>query len=159
MKTPFDSQMRELNEQMNQTFVWYGDESHHVSENQKNQDANAAEMSDHAFAARMSAKIGHLYHHAHHDLVDALDHGTVDLATMPEAKMPSLLQKMSPEARMPFLEEKIAERDRVRRQMADVISKRHALPAAKDVRTVRKRWRKDRGPRRRSHRSRQKPGD
>jgi len=126
MKTPFDSQMRELNEQMNQTFVWYGDESHHVSENQKNQDANAAEMSDHAFAARMSAKIGHLYHHAHHDLVDALDHGTVDLATMPEAKMPSLLQKMSPEARMPFLEEKIAERDRVRRQMADVISKRHA---------------------------------
>lgn len=127
MKTPFDSRMRELNEEMNRTFVWFGEEAHKVAENQKNQDDNMAKMSDHAFAARMSAKIGHLYHHAHHDLLDAIDHGNVDLATMPEAKMPGLLQKMSPEQRMAFLEEKMVQRDHIRRQMADVISKRHAF--------------------------------
>lgn len=127
MMTPFDSRMRELNEEMNRTFVWFGEGAEKAAKNQEMQDRNAGKMSDHAFAARMSAKIGHLYHHAHHDLVDAIDHGVVELARMPEAKMPEALQVMSPEQRMEFVEDKVAERDRIRRQMADVISKRHAF--------------------------------
>lgn len=127
METPFDSRMRELNEEMNATFVWHGEGSQHAAANQKVQDENAAKMSDHAFAARMSAKIGHLYHHAHHDLIDAINHGKVDLATMPEAKMPEDLQKMTPQQRVSFVEDKVAARDGIRRQMADVIAKRHAF--------------------------------
>lgn len=127
MKTPFDAKMRELNKKMNETFVWYGEGGPKAAENQAKQDANMAKMSDHAFAARMSAKIGHLYHHAHSDLIDALDHKMVDLAKMPEAKMPEMLRAMSAEQRMAFLEKKIAARQQVRIQMADVISKRHAF--------------------------------
>ena len=133
MMTPFDSRMRELNERMNATFVWFGEESENAAANQDEQDKNAAKMSDHAFAARMSAKIGHLYHHAHHDLIDAIDHGNVDLAKMEEAKMPESLQVMSADERVKFVEEKVAERDRVRREMADVISKRHAFLQQKMV--------------------------
>ena len=127
METPFDSRMRELNKEMNGTFVWHGEGSQHSARNQQVQDDNAAKMSDHAFAARMSAKIGHLYHHAHHDLIDAIKHGKVDLATMPEAKMPEALQKMTPEQRASFVEDKLAARDGIRRQMADVIAKRHTF--------------------------------
>ena len=127
METPFDSRMRELNREMNKTFVWHGEGSQQAAQNQQAQDDNAAKMPDHACAARMSATIGHLYHHAHHDLIDAVDHGKVDLATMPEAKMPEALQKMTPEQRDSFVEGKLAARDGIRRQMADVIAKRHAF--------------------------------
>lgn len=127
MKTPYDAKMRELNKQMNDTFVWYGEGGEKAAQNQKMQDANMAKMSDHAFAARMSAKIGHLYHHAHNDLIDALDHKMVTLDKMPAAKMPQNLRVMSAEERVAFLNKKLASRQQVRRMMADLISKRHAF--------------------------------
>lgn len=105
IETPFDSRMRELNEEMNATFFWHGEGSQHAGANQKVQDENTAKMPNHALAAQMSAKIGHLYHHARHYLIDAINHGKVDLATMPEAKM----------------------LNDIRRQMADVIARRHAF--------------------------------
>ena len=126
MKTPYDAKMRELNKRMNDTFVWYGDNAKKASENQQMQDRNAADMSDHAFAARMSAKIGHLYHHVHDELIDAISHGVVKLDEMPEDKMPEELKVMSPELRREFVERKIAQRNGSRRAMAEVISLRHA---------------------------------
>lgn len=127
VKTPFDGQMRALNREMNETFVWYGKHSHKTADNQKHQDENTAKMSDHAFAARMSAKIGHLYHHVDHDLVDAMNHGKVKLNKMPEDLMPANLRVMTVDQRMEFLNRKIGDRQAVRRRMADVIAKRHAF--------------------------------
>jgi hypothetical protein len=127
LNTPFDARIRKLNTEMNATFVWYGDGGEEAAANQKTQDENMAKMSDHAFAARMSAKIGHLYHHAHHDLIDALDHKMVDLNKMPAAIMPDNLRAMSNKQRMAFLNQKIAERQKIRRKMADIISQRHAF--------------------------------
>lgn len=125
METPQDEKMRELNRRMNETFVWFGEGAQEAAKNQAKQDANAQKMSDHAYAARMSAKVGHLYHHVHHDLVDALAHGTVDMSTLPENKMPPMLANMAPEERMSFIAEKTRERKMVRRLMADVITQRH----------------------------------
>lgn len=126
LMTPYDKEMRELNDQMNETFVWYGKNAKKASKNQQMQDRNAADLSDHAFASRMSAKIGHLYHHVHDDLVDAVSHGAVNLDRMPEDKMPEELKVMSPDDRRNYIREKIEQRNRVRRQMAEVISTRHA---------------------------------
>ena len=125
METPFDEEMRYLNKRMNDTFVWYGSGAGEAAKNQRAQDENAQKMSDHAFAARMSAKIGHLYHHVHHDLVDAIAHGKVDLANMPDDKMPESLVKLSPAERIKFVEEKTRQRQAVQRKMADVITSRH----------------------------------
>ena len=125
IQTPFDERMRKLNEKMNATFVWYGPGSTEAAKNQSQQDANAKEMSDHAFAARMSAKIGHLYHHVHHDLIDAIAHGKVDLATMPEAEMPELMVKLTPAERIEMITDKTRQRQAVQREMADLISSRH----------------------------------
>ena len=41
--------------------------------------------------------------------------------------MPEDLQKMTPQQRVSFVEDKVAARDGIRRQMADVIAKRHAF--------------------------------
>ncbi len=125
MPTPFDAKMRQLNDEMNATFVWYGKDQGKAKKNQAKQDENAEEMSDHAFAARMSTKIGHLYHHVEYDLVDALMHKHVDLAKMPEEKMPTELQAKSPSDRMAFMDEMISRRKSVRRRMADLLSQRH----------------------------------
>ena len=125
IETPYDKPMRELNAKLNDTFVWFGDGSHHAASNQHKQDANALELSDHAFAARMSAKIGHLYHHVHHDLIDAIRHGKVDPSKMAVEQMPSLLASLDAEARMKLISDKTNERQIIRRKMADLISKRH----------------------------------
>ena len=125
MPTPFDAKMRELNDEMNATFVWYGKDQSKAKKNQAKQDENADKMSDHAFAARMSTKIGHLYHHVEHDLVDALMHKHVSLADMPEGKMPTELEAKSPSDRIAFMDEMISRRKSVRRRMADLLSQRH----------------------------------
>ena len=118
--------MRELNTKLNETFVWFGEGSHHAATNQHEQDANALNLSDHAFAARMSAKIGHLYHHVHHDLIDAIKHGKVDPSQMAVEQMPPLLASLDAEARMKLISDKTNERV-IRRKMADLVSKRIAL--------------------------------
>ncbi len=125
IKTPLDGKMRELNRKMNETFIWYGDGSDKAAKNQQSQDKNADRMSDHAFAARMSAKIGHLYHHVHHDLVDAYRHGKVDLEKMSPSSMPENLREMSKEERMQYVTRMTEQRQSIRRQMADVIAQRH----------------------------------
>lgn len=124
MPTPFDARMRELNEEMNETFVWYGKGAAKAAANQGKQDRNADKMSDHAFAARMSAKIGHLYHHVEHDLVDAINHGHASLDKMPESLMPPALAKMSASERGAYMDARIASRSSVRRRMAEVLSQR-----------------------------------
>ncbi|MEO1525637.1 MAG: vWA domain-containing protein [Planctomycetota bacterium] len=122
--TPYDGKMRELNEEMNATFLWYGKGADKAAANQGKQDRNAEKMSDHAFAARMSAKIGHLYHHVDHDLVDAMTHGHATLDKMPESVMPSVLAEKSASERREFMSELIARRKGVRRRMAEVLSLR-----------------------------------
>ena len=125
IETPYDKPMRELNTKLNETFVWFGEGSHHAATNQHEQDANALNLSDHAFAARMSAKIGHLYHHVHHDLIDAIKHGKVDPSKMAVEQMPPLLASLDAEARLKLISDKTNERQVIRRKMADLISKRH----------------------------------
>lgn len=124
MPTPYDEVMRELNDEMNATFVWYGSGGEKASRNQEKQDKNADRMSDHAFAARMATKAGHLYHHVNHDLVDAMQHRKVNLSKMPEKLMPVALRDKSPSDRADYMDEMIDRRKSVRRKMAEVLSKR-----------------------------------
>ena len=122
--TPYDGMMRELNEEMNATFLWYGKGAKKAASNQGKQDRNADKMSDHAFAARMSAKIGHLYHHVEHDLVDAITHGHTSLDKMPESLMPTVLGERSKAERREYMDDLISRRKNVRRKMAEVLSQR-----------------------------------
>ncbi len=122
--TPYDSEFRNLNKRMNDSFVWYGSSAKKHRMNQIAQDKNASSISNAAFAKRMSAKVGHLYKHVHSDLVDAIQHGHVKMESMPESKMPENLREMSKQERMDYLNSKIEEREKVRREMATLIAKR-----------------------------------
>ena len=126
LKTPYDAKFRELNRRMNESFVWYGKNASKHMKNQIEQDKNASKMSNSAFASRMSSKIGHLYKHVHSDLVDAVQHGHLNMETMPEKLMPENIRAMSANERMKYLNSKIADREKVRRDMATLISKRQS---------------------------------
>ena len=126
LKTPYDTQFRELNRRMNDSFVWYGKDAAKHMKNQIEQDKNARKMSNSAFASRMSSKIGHLYKHVHSDLVDAIQHGHLSMKTMPEKLMPENVRAMPPSERTEYLIGKIADREQVRREMATLISQRDA---------------------------------
>ena len=66
-------------------------------------------------------KIGHLYHHVNHDLIDAIRHGKVDPSKMAVEQMPPLLASLDAEARMKLISDKTNERQVIRRKMADLI--------------------------------------
>lgn len=126
LETPYDSRFRELNRRMNETFVWFGKNADKAMRNQIEQDENAASLSTRAFAARMSAKIGHLYRHVHSDLVDAVQHGKMDLAKMRDGQWPTAMRAMPMPERIQAVRDAMARREQVRREMATVISQRHA---------------------------------
>ncbi|MGF1581667.1 MAG: hypothetical protein ACFCD0_20250 [Gemmataceae bacterium] len=124
LSTPMDPDLRKLNRQMSETFVWYGPNAGKAKKNQEQQDKNAARMSDQAFASRMATKIGHLYIHVQSDLIDAIQHGHVELDNMPERKMPESLQRMTAQERKRFVAKLTKRRDEIRRKMATVIANR-----------------------------------
>ncbi len=124
LRTPMDPELRKLNRHMSETFVFYGRNAERARRNQELQDTNAAKMSDQVFAARMATKIGHLYVHVHSDLIDAIEHGHVKLANMPESKMPENLRKMTPKERKQYVAKFTQRRDQIRRKMATVIAQR-----------------------------------
>lgn len=124
-ETPFDGEFRVLNKRMNETFLWYGKDAEKSRRNQLEQDRNSQKMSNDVFAQRMSAKIGHLYRHDHADLVDAVHHGSVDLSQMSEDEMPATLRAMATSERAAHVTKMIESRERVRREMASLIAKRH----------------------------------
>lgn len=130
LETPYDSEFRMLNRRMNESFVWYGKNGKKHAKNQADQDRNSQQMSNSAFASRMSSKIGHLYKHVHSDLVDAVQHGQIQLDSMPEKLMPESLKAMTSDERKAFMALKISDREQVRREMATLISKRNAWIAS-----------------------------
>jgi hypothetical protein len=88
--TPYDSRLRELNVELNKTYVPYGEHGSKRRDNQIRQDMNAEAMSAPAAASRAVTKAGSAYRGAGWDLVDALEAGTALDDIAPEALPPEM---------------------------------------------------------------------
>lgn len=136
VETPYDAELRVLNERMNETFMWYGKDGERAMRNQIEQDQNAEQLSDHAFAARMSAKIGHLYQHVHDDLVDAHQHDQLNLQSAKRSRMPEEIKDLSDEEMLERIDAMAGRREQIRREMADTLAKRNLFLHRKMSETI-----------------------
>jgi hypothetical protein len=133
--TPYDARLAELGGALGRTLVAYGDAKERDGARRKLEageemargaagaSAPAAVAAD---RATMLSKGGRL---DEADLVAAVADGRVKLEDLPAEKLPEGMRKMTPEERKAFVAKKSEEREAVRKEMADLETKRAAFLA------------------------------
>ena len=112
VSTPMDKDLTALNDELNDTYVAYGQTGDASRKNQLEQDSNVAAMSAPAMASRAAAKASHLYKSESWDLIDAVNSGK-SLGDVAEEELPDVMQEMEAEERATFIEEKSKKRDEI----------------------------------------------
>ncbi len=127
--TPYDNKIDQLNNQLNDTYIPYGNKGRMKKEQQNLQDNNASSMGKSVKISRAISKSKHVYKNDSWDLVDANKSGTVALEELDEEELPAEMQKMNTEERKDFVSKKSADRKRIQQQITDLSKKRSSYIA------------------------------
>ena len=128
---PQDEQLVKLNDELNTTFIAYGNVEMRKKAQQRQlaQDQNAAQANLAANASRIQFKGSGLYNNTHWDLCDALSQKVVKLEDLKEEELPDELKKMKPEDRKAYIDGMIAKRKELQAQIKEVSDARSAYIA------------------------------
>lgn len=130
--TPFDSELGQLNDQLNQTYIAFGQEGSLRQERQVAQDQNAAQYGAGNVASRAASKSKKsAYNNKTWDAVDAMEENEEVVAEMKEEFLPDNMKKMTVEERKAYIQEKAEERATVQKQIQEVAKKRESFIADK----------------------------
>ncbi|MFO7907188.1 MAG: vWA domain-containing protein [Pirellulaceae bacterium] len=124
IEAPQDEEISKLNEELNQTYVAYGERGKAAERNQMAQDANAARQSAGSVIQRAVTKANAFYRNSSWDLVDAVTKGRVDLAKVEKESLPENMREMTPEQREAYLNEKAAKRKDLQQRINTLNSQR-----------------------------------
>ena len=119
-ESPYDDDIRVLNDQLNATYIPYGEDGTRGLNRQLQQDVNAGA----AIVTRGSSKSSAYYRNASWDLVDAIDEEAVDLATLPEDALPMELQGLTLEEKESYIEGVESKRVEIQAEIRDLTGKR-----------------------------------
>jgi hypothetical protein len=126
--TPMDEELSKLSADLDGTVVAFGDEES-VARKRKADDM-AAEMPAAAVAERGAFKSASGRMGAY-DLIGALESGEVELKDVKKENLPAEMREMNEDEKKAFIEHKQADRDNIRRQIAELSKKRDAFIKAK----------------------------
>lgn len=115
--TPFDKELVRLGEELNGTYVAYGREGETSKERQAVQDKNAAAMGAASSVQRSVAKAQEAYTNEGWDLADAVQSGTVKIASVKDDDLPVEMRKMSLAEREKYVDGLIARRAELQRKI------------------------------------------
>jgi hypothetical protein len=131
IETPYDNELAELGQQLNDTYLGYGTFGKDYKKRQAEQDLNAANYSLTVMAERTLTKSGSQYKNEAWDIVDAEKEGKVKVTEIPEDQLPEEMQKMSKEDRAAYVEKKAKEREKLQKKIEELNKKRTAYLAEK----------------------------
>ncbi len=121
---PQDQKLAELNKQLNETYVPYGQEGEEAAKRQAAQDSNSSGVSLGMLAQRVKSKASVAYKAASWDLVDAIKDGLLKLEELDEEAMPEAMSDMSIQEQEAYIIEKSEERQSLQRQIQELAKKR-----------------------------------
>jgi hypothetical protein len=128
--TPMDATLAELNQQLNTTYIPFGEDGDAGRANQLEQDAVVSEFSEQAMASRAITKSSALYSSGRWDLVDAVKDGK-KLDDVPAAALPEPMQSMSESEREGYVGKIAEKRQQVQGQIQTLAKERAAYIEAK----------------------------
>lgn len=120
--SPYDDDIRLLNDQLNATYIPYGEDGTRGMQRQLEQDMNAGA----AIVTRGASKSSAYYRNATWDLIDAFNDNAVDLATLDDAALPEELQGLTLEEKEAYITSTQAERAEIQSQIRELTTQREA---------------------------------
>ncbi|MEY8847900.1 hypothetical protein AB9K26_03740 [Psychroserpens sp. XS_ASV72] len=124
VSTPFDDQILNLNQQLNNTYIAYGSLGQTKMELQSQQDDNAKGYSSENAVSRTVSKSSHLYKNATWDLVDAAQEKDFDFKSIDKKDLPKNLQGKTAEEVEAYISKKSEERKSIQYQIQTLNQKR-----------------------------------
>ncbi|HMC63494.1 MAG TPA: vWA domain-containing protein [Gemmataceae bacterium] len=125
--TPMDKELASLSEKISTTYLCYGEMGREKAANQVAQDANAKQLSLAAAATRGTSKGGGLYRNSEWDLVDRCkEDPKFDVRKVADKDLPENMRKMKPDERVAYVKKKAAEREDIKKKIAELSKKREA---------------------------------
>ncbi len=129
---PQDKKIADLNAQLNQTYLPYGDSGKVAAKRQREQDEKSSEYSLGLLAERVKSKISSVYNNAKWDLLDAMESGDVELEALDDAALPAPMVGMSVEQKKDYVAQQKQERVRLQEEIQTLTEEREAY-VAKEV--------------------------
>ncbi len=129
---PQDKRIVELNAQLNETYIPYGQQGRIKAQRQKEQDSQSESISSSLLSKRAITKSSTYYKNSKWDLVDALEEGEVteeQVASMDKAMLPPEMQAMSAEKKKKYIAEKAEKRAKLKEEIKGLSEARKAYVA------------------------------
>ncbi|MBE0570062.1 MAG: VWA domain-containing protein [Ignavibacteriaceae bacterium] len=117
IETPFDDELVQLGQKINETYIAFGYEGNELKQRQKEQDDNATNLAPSVMVERSVTKGSGQYNNSTWDLVDAKKDGSLDLTKIPKDQLPKEMQKMSLEEQKKYIDDKAKEREKIQSEI------------------------------------------
>lgn len=111
IETPFDDELVQLGQKINETYIAFGYEGNELKQRQKEQDDNASSLAPSVMVERTVTKGSGQYNNSSWDLVDAKKDGSLDLAKIPKDQLPKEMQNMTLDEQKKYIDKKAKERE------------------------------------------------
>lgn len=127
--TPFDKELAELSEDLDNTRVYYGNKNTKIKQRRKVAASNklhikSSQKSLARRAAYNSSASGKSNFLGEGELVDAISSGTTSLATIDKNELPKVMQTMKPKAQEEYVLEKAKKRKEIKKHIKQLAEKR-----------------------------------
>jgi len=126
IESPFDEKIRQLNSQLNQTYLAYGSQKSYYLNNQLVQDKNSSQYGSGNEVERTVTKSSHLYKNEKWDLVDAMGEKGFDITTIKDDNLPEEMIGMTPLEKEEYINQKESERTIIQEEIKKLNIKRLA---------------------------------
>ncbi len=129
---PQDKRIVELNAQLNQTYIPYGQQGKEKALRQKEQDSRSESISESLLSKRAITKSSSYYKNSKWDLVDALEEGEISeeqVVNMDEALLPKEMKAMSAQKKKAYIAEKAQQRAKLKQEIKNLSEARKAYVA------------------------------
>jgi hypothetical protein len=122
--TPFDERISRLNDELNDTYIYYGASGYKKKEMQSRQDSNAESYGQANKVERTLSKSSHAYKNSTWDLVDATKENEKVIEQTQSDELPEEMKRMSVEQRKTYVKEKSTRRASIQKQIAELGAER-----------------------------------
>ncbi|MBI3927689.1 MAG: VWA domain-containing protein [Armatimonadetes bacterium] len=133
VSAPQDAALARLNEELNKTYVPFGEAGEEGRSRQLSQDDASAAQAPEALAARAGAKAQSYYDNSSWDLVDATQKGKVKAENLPAAAYPTALRDKSPQQRAAYVQQQAQHRAEVQKEIQRLVDERKDYLEKKDA--------------------------
>ncbi|HCY74600.1 MAG TPA: hypothetical protein DHV28_01645 [Ignavibacteriales bacterium] len=128
---PQDNEIVKLGQELNNTYIAFGNNGKEKKELQAEQDANSMGVSNEVMVQRSVTKSGSQYINSSWDLVDAKKNGSIKIEELKDEDLPDEMKKMSVQERKEYLDKMEKERAEIKVKINELNDERSKYIAKK----------------------------